>query len=214
MATPILHGPAYSTYVRTARLAFEEKGVEYELDHFDFMEGFPPEQQARHPFNRVPALTHGDFTLYEAVAICRYADEAFQGPALQPHDPKERARMTQICSLLDSYAYAPAIGKIVIERLVSPMLGREPNETAIAEAVPAAEKAYGVLEDFVADRQYLVGDVLSLADLHLAPNYSYFLMTPEGEAITQQTPNLRSWWAAIKDRDGMVQTRPEFSAAG
>ena len=82
MVTPILHGPAYSTYVRSARLAFEEKSVAYELGHFDFMEGFPPEQQARHPLNPVPALTHGDFTLYETVATGRYADEAFDGPSL------------------------------------------------------------------------------------------------------------------------------------
>lgn len=214
MSKPILHGPAYSTFMRTARLAFEEKGVGYDLDHFDFMEGFPPEHQARHPFNRVPALTHGEFSLYETVAICRYADEAFDGPPLQPGDPQGRARMTQICSLLDCYAYGPAVGKIVIERLVASMLGRDPDETAIAGAYPAAEKAYGVLESFLEGRQYLVGDALSLADLHLAPNYAYFLMTPEGEAITKETAGLQRWWDGIKDRETMVRTRSEFSAAG
>jgi glutathione S-transferase len=214
MAMPILHGPAYSTYVRTARLALEEKGVEYNLDHFDFMEGFPDEQIARHPFGRVPAFTHGEFELYETVAICRYVDEAFDGPALQPGDAAGRARVTQICSLLDCYAYGPAIGKIVTERLVSPMLNREVDESAITAAVPAAEKAYSVLEGFLGDRPYLADDTLSLADLHLAPNYAYFLMTPEGEKITQSTPNLRRWWDGIKERNAMVRTRPEFAAAG
>lgn len=213
MSTPILHGPAYSTYVRTARLAFEEKGVAYELDHFDFMEGFPPEQQARHPFNRVPALTHGAFTLYETVAICRYVDEAFEGPALQPADAAGRARMTQICSLLDCYAYAPAIGKIVIERMVAPMLGRDPDEAVIADALPAAEKAYAVLDAFVETQDFLVEDAISLADLHLAPNYAYFLMTPEGETVTKAKSNLQRWWSRIKDRESMQQTRPEFGSA-
>ena len=32
MATVTLHGPGFSTYTRSARLALEEKGVEYELD--------------------------------------------------------------------------------------------------------------------------------------------------------------------------------------
>ena len=214
MVPPILHGPTYSTYVRSARLAFEEKGVAYELDHFDFMEGFPPEQQARRPFNRMPALTRGDFTLYETVAIGRYADEAFDGPSLQPGDTQGRAHMMQICSLLDCYAYGPAIDKIVIERLVSPMLDRDPDEAVIAAAVPEAEKANGVLESFLAGRLFLVGDALSLADLHLAPNYAYFLMTPEGEAITRKAPNLRRWWDNIKGRDAMMRTRPDFSAAG
>ena len=210
MGKPILHGPAYSTYVRTARLALTEKGVDYDLDHFDFMQGFPDAQIARHPFNRVPAFTHDEFVLYETVAICRYVDEAFDGPPLQPADAKGRARVTQICSLLDSYAYAPAIGKIVIERLVSPMLDREPDEAVIADALPAAEKAYGVLEDFLGDRSFLVGDRLSLADLHLAPNYAYFLMTPEGKAITQSKPSLRRWWDGIREREAMIKTKPEF----
>lgn len=122
--------------------------------------------------------------------------------------------MTQICSLLDCYAYALAIGKIVIEQLVAPMSNREPDEAAIADAVPAAETAYRVLEEFLDDRLFLVGDALSLADLHLAPNYAYFLMTPEGENITQDTPALQRWWDTVKDREAMVRTRPEFGAAG
>lgn len=214
MVKPILHGPAYSTYVRTARLALTEKGVDYDLDHFDFMQGFPDEQIARHPFSRVPALTDDDFVLYETVAICRYVDEAFDGPPLQPENAKARARMTQMCSLLDSYAFAPAIGKIVIERLVAPMLDRDPNEAIIADAIPGAEKAFGVLENFLGNRSFLVGDTLSLADLHLAPNYAYFLMTPEGETITQSKPNLRRWWNGIRERDAMIKTKPDFGSEG
>ena len=53
MTKPILHGPAYSTYVRTARLALHEKGVDYDLDGFDFMRGFPPEPNDLHPFNQI-----------------------------------------------------------------------------------------------------------------------------------------------------------------
>ena len=57
MADPILHGPDYSTYARTARLALEEKGVSYELDHVDFLQGgMPAEQLARQPFGKVPAF--------------------------------------------------------------------------------------------------------------------------------------------------------------
>jgi len=122
--------------------------------------------------------------------------------------------MTQICSLLDSYAYAPVIGKIVIERLVSPMLDRVPDEDVIADALPAAEKAYDVLEGFLGGRSFLVGDTLSLADLHLAPNYAYFLMTPEGETVMQSKPKLGHWWNGIRERDSMIKTKPEFGSAG
>jgi glutathione S-transferase len=43
----------------------------------------------------MPALTHGDVTLYETLAVTQYTDGAFDGPALQPADPAGRARMSQ-----------------------------------------------------------------------------------------------------------------------
>lgn len=57
------------------------------------------------PFGKIPAFEHAGFRLYEAAAITRYVDEALPGPPLQPADPRDRARMTQIVSILDSYAY-------------------------------------------------------------------------------------------------------------
>ncbi len=211
MATVTLHGPGFSTYVRTARLALEEKGVDYELEEFNFIaDGMPEAHLARHPFGKVPALTHGDFVLYEVCAIGRYIDEAFEGPALQPADAKGRARVTQIGSIIDSYTYPPALGSIVIQRLVTPMLGGTPDEAAIAEALPKADKAMQVLNDMIMERSHLVGDALSLADLHLVPIYDYFMKTPEGERVLDGTPGLRRWWSAISARPSVKKTEPQL----
>jgi glutathione S-transferase len=89
------------------RLALEEKGVAYELVPVDIfaVDGPPSEHVTRHPFGKIPAFEHTGFCLYEAGAITRYIDEAFGGPPLQPADPRNRARMNQIISILDSYAY-------------------------------------------------------------------------------------------------------------
>jgi hypothetical protein len=73
MSKPTLYGPAFSTYVRSVRLALEEKGVDYNLVEIDFLQGLmPTEQIERHPFVRVPAFEHDGFKLYETTAICRY----------------------------------------------------------------------------------------------------------------------------------------------
>ena len=55
MSEVILHGVAPSSYVRTCRLALDEKGVAYTLDP-----AMPqtPEQLAHHPWGKIPALTH------------------------------------------------------------------------------------------------------------------------------------------------------------
>ena len=211
MATVTLHGPGFSTYVRAARLALEEKGVDYEMDEFNFIaDGMPAEQLARQPFGKVPALTHDGFVLYEVCAIGRYVDEAFDGPALQPSDPQGRARVTQICGILDSYTYGPAVSNIVIQRLVVPMMGGDPDEAAIEAAVPEARKAMEVLNEMLDGRNHLVGDAVSLADLHLVPIYDYFCQTPEGEGILDSTPALRRWWYAISSRDSVTKTTPQL----
>ena len=114
LSDPILFGAAYSVYVRIARLALAEKGVAYRLVEIDiFAEGGPPaEYAARQPFGRIPAFEHDGFRLYESGAITRYVDEAFAGPPLQPQDPRGRARVNQILSILDSYAYRTLVWDI------------------------------------------------------------------------------------------------------
>src|SRR5262244_2064840 len=76
---PIVFGAPYSVYVRTVRLALEEKGIAYELVPVDIFvpDGPPPEHMMRHPFGKIPAFEHAGFRLYEAGAITRYIDEAF-----------------------------------------------------------------------------------------------------------------------------------------
>ncbi len=211
MATVTLHGPGFSTYTRSARLALEEKGVDYELNEINFIaDGMPAEQLARHPFGKVPALTHDGFGIYEVCAIGRYVDEAFDGPALQPADPQGRAQVTQICSILDSHTYGPAISNVVIQRLVVPIMGGTPDEAVIEAAVPEVGTAMGVLNGMLGERNHLVGDAVSLADLHMVPIYDYLSKTPEGETILQSTAGLRHWWDGISGRDSVTKTTPQL----
>src|SRR5688572_11694443 len=106
-----LYGLARSVYTRMARLALEEKGVAYTLHEVEIFgpDAVPAAHWVRHPFGRIPAFEHGAFELYETGAITRYVDEAFEGPALQPRDAAERARVNQIVGLLDAYGYRPMV---------------------------------------------------------------------------------------------------------
>jgi glutathione S-transferase len=64
-----------------------------------------PAHLALHPFNRAPILQHGDFTVYETSAIVTYVEETFNSVALRPAGPRERARMDQWISAVNSYYY-------------------------------------------------------------------------------------------------------------
>ena len=126
--------------MRAVRLALEEKGVRYELVPIDIFssEGVPAEYKARHPFGKIPAFQHGGFRLYQAGAITRYVDEAFAGPPLQPSEPRGRARMNQIISILDSYAYRTLVWDIYVERVSRPASGIAANAERIAGVLPKA----------------------------------------------------------------------------
>jgi glutathione S-transferase len=207
-----VYGPAFSTYVRSARLALEEKGVAYELKHVDFASGEikQPAHLARHPFGYVPAFEHDGFALYETSAITRYVDRAFPGPKLQPADAKPLARMDQIIAVIDSYAYPSLISKLVIERLVAPMMGRSADEAAITEAMPRMKLSLAELDRLAAGGEFLAGAALSLADIHLAPIFSYLTQTPEAAALLAPHAKLRAWWTAMEKRPSMTKTPPKF----
>jgi glutathione S-transferase len=184
--------------------------VDYDLVEVDFLQGMPKEQIERQPFSKVPAFEHDGLKLYETCAIARYVDEAFDGPALQPASAADRARMTQIFSILDSYTYGPTVGTLVIQRLVAPMLGGTADEEAIKAALPDITKCMTVLEGLLGGNEYLAGDSVSLADFHLAPMFDYFTKTPESEPIVASTPELRRWWSSMQSRQSVQDTAPNL----
>jgi glutathione S-transferase len=206
-----LHGPAYSTYVRTARLVLEEKNVAYELNEVDLLSGqnHAPDHLDRHPWGKVPALEHDGFTLHETLAIARYVDEAFPGRALQPAEPRARARMMQLCLIMDSYAYRPMVQQLFWQEVIVPMQGGTPDAGIAAVGLDAAEQALGVLDGMVAG-EFLCGAALTLADLHVLPPLEYLRMTEAGARAFDARPRLAAWWQRMNTRPSVVQTRPKL----
>ena len=206
MATLVIHGTPLSTYVRTCRMACLEKGVPYELDP---LAPQSPEQKAMQPWGSVPAMTHGDVRMYESLAICNYIDHAFDGPPLQPADPLANARCWQWTSVFIQYLYRPAID-IVLQRLVVPAQGGEPDEALVASSVPKSDTALDALDGALDGEVHFAGDEASLADYMVLPVLHYLKMTPEGESLLAPRANIARWQAAIDERESAVETVPQF----
>lgn len=209
MSVPILYGLSRSVYTRIARLALEEKGVRYALDEVDIFggAGVPRDHRRRHPFGRIPTLTHEVFQLYETVAITRYVDEAFAGPALQPAEPKARARMTQIMSVLDAYGYRPMIWGVFVQRVAIPRKGGAPNDAIVAESMEQVKTCLTALDALLGDSRFFAGDQLTLADLHAAPMLLYFSLTSEGGDLLKVHRRLHHWLSEITSRPSVIRTR-------
>lgn len=205
MADITIIGFAPSTYVRTVRMACEEKGVSYELEPLDFGSDA---LRAVHPFSKIPAMRHDGLTLWETTAICRYVDEAFDGPALVPAGLQERAWMEQWLSAGNAYYDRDIVRALVLERLVAPRFEREPDEAKIAEAMPRITHQIQVMDAWLADHKYLAGGTPSIADYLLVPMLFYAYLTPEGKPVIDDAPAMMRWWADISARPSFAATAP------
>jgi glutathione S-transferase len=168
------------------------------------------EHAKRHPFGRVPVIDHGDYRLYETQAILRYLDAAFPEPSLQPDEPRASGRMAQIIGINDWYFFPKVAAVIVFNRIVGPVLmGKTPDEAAIADAMPMAQTCIDELGRLLGNQTFLVGDRVSLADLMLAPQLDFFQATREGRRLLDGTV-LADWLCRMNQRPSMLRTqRPE-----
>jgi glutathione S-transferase len=208
----ILHGYRYSVYLRIARMTFLEKGASIGHAEIDpFADDIPASYLEMNPFGRVPTLVDGDFVLYETTAITRYADEAFDGPSLQPDDPRRRARMNQIVAILDSYGYQPMVRQVFSQRVFNARLGRQPDEAVIERGMAASGRVLLALEK-LGGGGALMDESITLADLHLAAMLAYFTAAEEGAAALSRHPRLLRWWEQMRGRAALAETDPGLPA--
>lgn len=205
MSDVTLYGSQFSNFVRSVRLALEEKGIPYELEPAPLND---PDYRRLHPFARMPALRHGEFRLAESFAIMRYVDEAFDGPSLQPVHPRDRARMTQWVSVFNDY-FVKIIGQRIVAECYAPFLFNRPvDEAKIEAALPDARYQLSVLDQVLAEHRYLAGDWLSLADLIFLPSLFYVAITPRTEDLLAPSKHLSRWYQDMSGRPSVKATVP------
>jgi len=204
---PVLYGYDASTYTRMARLALAEKEVAHEYVRVASWDGYrkDPDFAGLHPFAKVPVFDYGDMRIYETLAICTFLDQGFEGPALQPLDPVERARMIQRISVVVNYAWPVWVPLFAGVRFFSAFEGRPPDTARLAEAMPRIEHAAGVIDGLLAERPRAV---LDLSDIYLAGSFCYLAEAAEGEKLRAANPNLASWWQAMRKRPSVADILP------
>jgi glutathione S-transferase len=194
-----IYGVPPSSFTRTVRLGCHEKGIDYEL-----VPTFPGQIGALNPFQKIPAITHGDLTLYESTAILRYLDRTFPGPKLWPEESRQAALCDQwVSAVCDSLVNAAL-------RYMAARFGFLPVPAEMETRY--LDKARDVVPIF--DRQlgrtrYLAGDSLTAADLFLAPVLFYFPDIPELRAIGDAAPNCTRWAGEMAGRPSVRATEPE-----
>ncbi len=171
-----------------ARLVLKHLRIDYELVDVDIINGESrtPEFLAKNPNGRIPVLeVPGKGFLPESHAIVSFLAE---GSDLIPTDAFERARMWQwMC--FEQYHVEPNIGSVRfwvhVLRKTRADLGEK-----LVERKKNGYAALDVLEETLRDRNYLVGDRYSLADISL---FAYVHIANEGGFDLQPYPAVRAW---------------------
>jgi glutathione S-transferase len=210
MSDIVVYGIPGSPFMRAVQMGLEEKKAAYRIAVVAPGESKSEAYLKKHPFGRVPAFEHGDFSLYETQAILRYLDKMFPEPPFEPGDPCAAARMNQIIGINDWYFFPKAAAVVVFQRIIGPtLLGTTTDEAAIAAAVPMARVCIAELDRLLGAQLFLAGDRLSIAELILAPQLDFFGETPEGKSLLAET-RLQAWLARMNERPSMQATlRPE-----
>ncbi|HME39496.1 MAG TPA: glutathione S-transferase family protein [Steroidobacteraceae bacterium] len=197
-------GAAQSAYVRTTRMAFEEKGVPYSLKiaapHSSLV-------NALHPFGKIPVMRHGSFTLFESKAIATYIDRKFEGPALVPDDAESAALVEQWISAINTSIFPTAV--VYMQANVFP---KGPNgtrdEDVVAETLPQVGRHIEILDGAVAPSGHLAGKLFTLADMYLMPMLAYLRLFPESAAMIVEASNLDRYFAQHSKRKSFAATAP------
>ncbi len=98
----------------------------------------------------------------------------------------------------------------VLTSLLLPALARQTDRKVIDAAVPEIAAQLDALELAYGERDYLVGNTVSMADLFFAPIAMYLEMFPETKALLDARPNIQRGQAAMRARPSYAATMPQL----
>jgi glutathione S-transferase len=206
-------GAPQSVFVRTTRLALAEKGVPY-----SFVPAAPhtPEIVEHNPYGKIPVMRHGEFVLFESLAIIGYVDATQPGPKLIPPDPMHSARVMQWTSAIITTVF-PAVNPYMKANAMPTGPEGRPDRAIIGHCLPAVRAQFEILAKAL-DAGHFVEARFSLADMYLMPILAYLRIFPESAAYFFSYANIGEYFDRHATRACFMATTPPplpgLSAAG
>ena len=151
------------------------------------------EYLALNPWGRIPTLEDGDLVLTESAAICLHLAERFPEARLVP-PPATRDRS-------ETYRWLLWLSNTVQAAQMRHFYPGRYGTEGVKEAADAELAGhYDLLDAHLDDREWLVGDERTVADLYL------FMLTRWGrflEPAAWERPNLRAHWLRALELPGV-----------
>ncbi len=148
---------------------------------------------AMNPFGLVPVLKDGDKVIRDSQAILVYLARAYGAKHWFPNDAFKAA---EISAWLSTAANEVARGPNALR--LHYKFGRAIN---LEEAVAITESLLKLLNEHLAQRDWLATDAITIADIAV---YPYIALVNEGKVELTPYAHIENWLARIEKLDGFV----------
>jgi glutathione S-transferase len=185
---------------RRVRIFLAEKGIQVPDDQVDLAkaQNRSPEFLKINPMGGVPVLQMDDGTnLAESVAICRYFEETHPEPRLMGIDARDKAVVEMWQRRMELNLFSTVTG--CFRNTSEFFKGRIPQVPEYGEVCrQAAEKAFGMLDGFLADRKFIAGERYTIADITalVAVDFAKLIKL----RVSPEQKNLARWHEAVSSR--------------
>ena len=182
----------------------EELGIPYEVVTIDFSREFraSDEWRAMHPQGKVPVMEDGDITIFESCAMIQYLLDRYGDGRLQPEAGSEAAAHYQQWCWFAESSFARPLGDMIHHSRLRPEHERIPG--VVEDARLRAEPCLAATDQHLVNRDYLVGDTFSGADIIMA--WTLFLAKMLELFDEESAPNA---WRYLAN----LEARPAYQSA-
>ena len=185
---------------RRVRIFLAEKGIQVPDEQVDLAkaQNRTPEFLKINPYGGVPVLQLDDGTfLAESVAICRYFEETHPEPRLMGVDARDKALVEMWQRRMEQNLFGMVTG--CFRNTSDFFKGRIPQVPEYGEVCrQAAEKAFGMIDGFLAGSKFIAGERYTIADITalVAIDFAKLIKL----RITPEQKNLARWHEMVSSR--------------
>jgi glutathione S-transferase len=202
----LFHFPM-SFNARRAVMTAIHLNVDLDLVFVDLAKGEQrrPEFLSRNPSGKIPVLEDGDFVLSESHAIMQYLADKTPGQTVYPKEIRARADVNRWL-FWSAHHFTPAVSILSWEHRVKAVLGLgEPDPVAVKRGEALVADNARILDAHLADKQWISGDRLTLADLALA---TPLMIIRQARLPVNDFANLMVWLRRVESLDAWKKTSP------
>ncbi len=167
-----IYGVPISVHTRKVIVVALHKGLSFEVVPVVpvIPDKLPPNWRVLSPTGKIPVVQHDDLTLADSMAICGYLDHTYPDKPIYPTGDARAYGRALWWEQYSGSVFTNVVHPLFIETFINPNVNKIPSDKAKIDHVltNVAPEMFGYLESQIGEQGFLVGQVPTVPDWHLA----------------------------------------------